>query len=500
MVMRSLQLAAEESPPLVGSTKPFINEDFLLQSPAARALFHGYAKALPIVDFHCHLPAEALADNTPFRNMTHLWLEGDHYKWRALRTDGVAEQLITGSASDQEKFAAFAACVPRLVGNPIYHWTHMELADPFGITDRLLSPATADGIWEACNARLATREFTPRGLVTHFRAEVICTTDDPADSLAHHAAIARDDSFPVRVLPTFRPDRALAIEDPTTWNNYLEKLGAAADRDINSWDELVTVLASRAAFFASHGCRLADCGIPEPYADGYTLSDVRAAFIHARFGRVPEAMACRRFRAALIHELNLVYHGLDWTSQFHIGALRNCNTRFRTTLGADSGHDTIGDLPMAQGLARMLDRLDVVESLPRTILYNLNPADNELFAAMTGCFQQGPTPARVQYGPAWWFLDQKNGIERQLIALANMGMLSRFVGMVTDSRSFLSYSRHDYFRRILCNMLGEDMEKGLIPNDLHHIGGIVRAICHDNALSYLGIDTAPRPRPEVCRA
>ncbi len=463
---------------------PFIHENFLLQSAAARELYHGYAANQPIIDYHCHLAPEVLATNRSFRNLTEAWLGGDHYKWRALRGDGVAERLITGDAPDREKFNAFAATVPRLLKNPLYHWTHMELADPFGIRDRLLSPETADSVWDRCNELLTTSEFSPRGLVQHFDVRVICTTDDPADSLEHHHALAEDETFPVSVLPTFRPDNALGIEEPLKWNAYLDQLEACAGRDIRSWDDLLETLASRADFFARHGCRLADCGIAEPYADAYTYTEVCAAFETARGGQAPHALACRRFRSALLYELGLLYHRLDWASQLHIGAMRKNNTRMACVLGADTGHDSIGDLPVASGLSRMLDRLDIKQCLPRTILYNLNPADNAVFATMTGNFQEGPTPGKLQYGAAWWFLDQKDGIERQIEMLGNMGVLARFVGMLTDSRSFLSYPRHDYFRRILCNILGAEIEQGLIPRDIELVGNMVRAICYENAQSY----------------
>jgi len=465
---------------------PFIHEDFLLQSAAARELYHRFAKNQPIVDYHCHLPPDVLAADRPFANLTRIWLGGDHYKWRAMRADGVPERLITGDAPDRAKFDAFAATVPRLLKNPLHHWTHMELADPFGIRDRTLSPATAAGVWDACNDMLATPGFSPRALVRHFDVLAICTTDDPADSLEHHRALADDDSFPVAVLPTFRPDKALAVDAPRAWNAYVDKLGASAGRDVASWDDLLAALAARADHFARHGCRLSDCGIAEPFADDCTPAQARAAFDAARSGRVPDAAACRRFRSALLHELGLLCHAMDWTWQLHIGAIRGTNTRFARAIGADTGHDSIGDAPMAAGLARMLDRLDAVERLPRTILYNLNPADNEVFAAMAGNFQEGPTPGKIQYGAAWWFLDQKNGIERQIEALGNMGVLARFVGMLTDSRSFLSYPRHDYFRRILCNVLGADIDQGLIPRDYDHVGDVVRAICCGNALSYFG--------------
>jgi len=466
------------------NSRPFIHEDFLLQSDDARELYHRYAEGQPIIDYHCHLSPEVLARDEHFRNLAHAWLAGDHYKWRAMRGNGVAEQLITGNASDREKFGAYAATVPRLIKNPLYHWTHLELAEPFGIRDRLLSPSTAEGIWNNCNDLLAKPQFTPRGLLRHFDVRVVGTTDDPADSLEHHRALADDPTFAVAILPSFRPDRALAITTPESWNPYLDLLGASAGQDIRTWDDLLTVLAARARHFADHGCKLADCGITEPYADTYSLAEIRASFEHARAGRPILPSAARRFRSALLYELGAMYHELDWTSQFHIGALRNTNTRFAQSHGADSGHDTIGDLPMAAGLARMLDRLDAKHRLSRTIIYNLNPADNEVFAAMIGNFQEGPTRGKIQYGSGWWFLDQKNGIERQVESLSSLGILANFVGMLTDSRSFLSFPRHDYFRRVLCNILGTEMQQGLIPRDFAHIGGIVRDICYENARAY----------------
>ncbi|MDK2973317.1 MAG: glucuronate isomerase [Candidatus Sumerlaeota bacterium] len=468
------------------TTPPLIHDDFLLQSPAARELYHNHARGLPIIDYHCHLPPGELAANAPFRDLAHVWLGGDHYKWRALRADGVEERLITGDASPREKFDAWAATVPRLLRNPLYHWTHMELADPFGIRDRLLSPATADFVWNACNERLAEPAFAPRGLVEHFRVEVICTTDDPADDLLHHATLAADATFSPRVLPTFRPDAALGIENPAAWNTWLDRLAARTGSPLRTWDELGAALHDRANVFARAGCRLSDHGLAEPYADSYSLADVRATFAAARAGTAPTPAAARAFRSALLYELGLLYHHLDWTQQYHLGPLRNTNTRALRRLGADAGCDSMGDARMAEGLAHMLDRLDAQGKLTRTILYNLNPADNELFATMAGNFQEGPVPGKIQYGSAWWFLDQKSGIERQLDALSNMGLLARFVGMLTDSRSFLSYPRHDYFRRVLCNVLGTEIEQGLLPRDFALVGGLVRAVCHDNARDYFG--------------
>jgi len=481
--------------------RPFIHENFLLQSRRAIELYHGYVADLPILDFHNHLPPAQIADDTRFANLAQVWLHGDHYKWRAMRANGVPERYCTGPASDWEKFEKWAETVPAAVRNPLYHWTHLELSRPFGIRDRLLSPATARGIWEECNARLARPEFSARGLLRQMKVVALCTTDDPAGDLDAHRRIAADAGFETRVYPTFRPDGAMNTDDPAALNAWLDRLGARADRDIRTWPDLLEALRRRCDDFHALGGRLADHGIDAPLAEDFTEREAADAFAALRAGRRPDAEAARRYRTALLLECGRLYAARGWTMQLHIGALRNTNTRAFRALGRDTGHDSIADFAFARPLARFLDRLDLEERLPRTILYNLNPRDNEMIAAMAGNFQDGATPGKMQYGSAWWFMDTKDGIERQLDALSNLGLLSRFVGMLTDSRSFLSFARHEYFRRILCNRLGGEMEAGLIPDDPDWIGGLARDVCFFNAARYFGLalpagipETLPGPR------
>jgi len=465
-----------------------ITENFLLETPSGVRLYHEYARDLPIVDYHCHLPPRDMAEDRRFANLTQIWLAGDHYKWRAMRANGVAERYITGDASDEEKFWAWAETVPKTLRNPLYHWTHMELKRPLGISDRLLGPDTARGIWTECNARLAQPEFSCRGILRQMRVVLVCTTDDPTDSLQAHRAIAADSSFGVRVLPTFRPDRALAVESVEGFNAWVDRLERAADMEVRHYDALVEAIARRHEYFHRMGCRLSDHGLETMPAEDYTLADVRAAFARLRRGVGIGPAEAARFKAALLYEFALMDHQKGWTQQFHIGALRNTNTRGWRSLGPDAGFDSIADGPVARPLARFLDRLDRQERLARTILYNLNPADNAMMAAMIGNFQDGSIPGKIQWGSAWWFLDQKDGIEQHLNTLSNLGLLSRFVGMLTDSRSFLSYTRHEYFRRILCNLLGRDMDAGLLPRDFELVGGMVRDICYHNAVRYFGFE------------
>lgn len=464
--------------------KPFLNDGFLLETEAARRLYHEHAAPMPIIDYHCHLPPDQIASDHQFETLTHVWLDGDHYKWRAMRTNGVPERYCTGEASAWEKFEKWAETVPHTMMNPLYHWTHMELKRPFGI-DTLLAPATARTIYDACNAMLRTPAFSTRGLLRQMNVEVICTTDDPADSLAPHQTI-KDDGFEIRVLPTFRADNASALDDPERYNAYLDRLGAAADVDINSPQALLDALRRRHNFFADMGCRLSDHGEERLCTDDYTAAQIDATFDAVRGGAAPAPAAIRRFKSWLLYELALMDHAKGWTQQFHLGALRNVNTRMAQTLGRDIGFDSIGDFEMARPLARFFDRLDQTDQLAKTILYNLNPRDNALFATMIGNFNTGPTPGKMQFGSGWWFLDQKDGMEKQLTALANMGLLSRFVGMLTDSRSFLSYPRHAYFRRILCNMIGTQVERGHLPPEMEWLGQMVENICYYNAKDYFG--------------
>ena len=479
----------------------FITEDFLLETDHARRLYHEYAQGMPIIDYHCHLPPEHIATDHCWQNIAQLWLQGDHYKWRAMRSNGVPERYCTGDASDWEKFEKWAQTVPFTLRNPLYHWTHLELNRPFGIRDRRLCPETARDVWDRCNAKLALSEFSCRGIMRQMNVALVCTTDDPADDLAAHAAIRADAGFSIRVLPTFRADRALGVDAPEALAAWLERLGAAAGVAIRRYDDLLEALQRRHAFFHDAGCRLSDHGLDTMYADDYTDSEVRCAFDAARSGRVPDADAIRKYKSALLYELAVMDARRGWTQQFHLGAQRNNNTRQFCALGPDTGFDSIGDLPVARPLARFLDRLDREGRLAKTILYNLNPAANDVLATMLGNFQDGATPGKMQFGSGWWFLDQRDGMLRHLESLSNQGLLSRFVGMLTDSRSFLSYTRHEYFRRILCNLLGDEMRRGLLPGDFALVGGLVRAVCYDNAAEYFGFDlpakSAETAQPET---
>ncbi len=470
--------------------RPFIHDDFLLQSGTAVELYHRHAEGVPIIDYHCHLPPDQVAGDHRFRNLTEIWLCGDHYKWRAMRADGIPERYITGDASDWEKFEKWAGTVPHTLRNPLYHWTHMELARPFGITDRLLGPDTARATWDECNALLAQPAFSCRSIMKRMNVVLVCTTDDPVDTLEHHRRVAADSSFKVRMLPAFRPDNGFAVEAPEPFNAWVDRLAASADVDITGLDSYLKAFHKRADFFHMNGCRLSDHGLETAYAQDYTDSEIRRAFDKIRGGQFLEPDEILKFKSAMLYELGLLYHELGWTQQYHFGAMRNVNTRMLRLLGANTGFDTIGDFGVARPLAKLLDRLDEQNRLPKTILYNLNPRDNELMAAMIGNFQSG-APGKVQYGSSWWFLDQKDGIEKQIEALSNMGLLSRFVGMLTDSRSFLSYTRHEYFRRVLCNLLGAEIEQGLLPNDLETTGALVRDICYHNAARYFGFDLPP---------
>jgi glucuronate isomerase len=464
----------------------FISENFLLENDIAVELYHRFAKGQPIIDYHCHVPPKDIAQDRKFANMTQIWLAGDHYKWRAMRANGISESFITGTASDWEKFLAWAKTVPKTLRNPLYHWTHMELKRPFGISDVLLNETTAKSVWERCNACLAEREFSTRGIIKQMNVELICTTDDPIDSLEYHQQLKKDTSFTVRVLPAFRADRAMNVERGSEFINYIEKLGAAADIHITSYQKLLDVLRKRHAFFHSQGCRLSDHGLETVFVEEYTDREIENVFGRAMSNEVLDSYSILKFKSAMLLELCLMDHAAGWVQQFHLGAMRNTNPKMFRELGPDTGYDSIGDFKIAQPLARLLSKLEDREALTKTIVYNLNPADNEIFAAMIGNFQNGKTSGKMQYGSAWWFLDQKEGIERQLNALSNMGLLSQFVGMLTDSRSFLSYPRHDYFRRILCNILGNEMMRGLIPKEIGLVGGMVEDICYNNAHRYFG--------------
>jgi len=465
--------------------KPFIHEDFLLGTKAARTLYHEYAAGQPIFDYHTHLPPAVVAANAPFRDLYDIWLAGDHYKWRAMRAQGVAEKFVTGNGKPAEKFQAWAATVPHTLRNPLYHWTHLELKRYFGITE-LLNEKTAAKIWQAANAQLATPRLTPHGIMKQFKVKVVGTTDDPVDSLEHHRTFAKA-GHPTRMLPTFRPDKALTVNQPAAFNQWVEQLSSAANIDVNSFSAFISALEKRHEYFHSQGCRLSDHGLSHCYADFCSEKIAAGIFDKARKHVAVTPQEHSQFASYLM----LFFGHLDakrgWTKQLHLGALRNNNTRLLKQLGPDTGFDSIGDFPQAQALSAYLNKLDSENSLPKTILYNLNPADNHVFAAMTGNFQDGTIPGKVQFGSGWWFLDQKDGMEQQLNALSNLGLLSKFIGMLTDSRSFMSYPRHEYFRRTLCNLIGRDVEAGELPNDPKLLGGMIRNICCANAERYLNL-------------
>jgi glucuronate isomerase len=467
----------------------FPGDDFLLESDLAAALYHDVAAPLPCVDFHCHLPPGHVADDHRFRSLTEIWLDGDHYKWRAMRTAGVPERLITGPADDWTRFEAWARTVPLTIGNPLFHWTCLELRRSFGITDRL-DPSTARSIYDRANAWLAGPAGSVLGLLAGFNVEVVCTTDDPADALdAHHAHAASRRGGPA-MFPTWRPDRALGVEDAATFNVWVNRLEVASGTAIGGFGAFWDALERRHQAFHDAGCRASDHGLDAIDAEPCADADLVRVFDRVRAGTAASPAEARTWRSGLLHRFALMDESRGWVQQYHLGALRNNNTRLLRALGADSGCDSIGDAEQARPLSRFLDRLDAEGRLARTILYNLNPRDNELFATMIGNFQDGSLPGKLQYGPAWWFLDQRDGMEAQLRALANMGLLATFVGMVTDSRSFLSYSRHEYFRRILCNFLGDQVRRGWLPPDRDLLDPVVRGVCYGNAKAYFRFPAA----------
>jgi glucuronate isomerase len=461
----------------------FIREDFLLQTRAARRLYHQYAESEPILDFHCHLSPKDIAENRRFKNLFEIWLEGDHYKWRAMRANGVAERFCTGDAEPFAKFQAWAATVPHALRNPLYHWTHLELKRYFGI-DELLDEATAVGIWKEANRQLATPELTTQGILKKFNVKTVCTTDDPTDDLSHHKAIAASD-LATQVFPAFRLDKALAVDQPGPFNQWVGRLSEASGIDIGSFSEFLDALRARHDYFHAQGCRISDHGLTQCYSDFCSEKTAAAIFAKAQKGKpaTPEEQA--QFGAFMMLFFGQLDAEKGWTKQLHLGALRNNNSRQLKQLGPDTGFDSIGDFPQASALAAYLDRLDQETALPKTIIYNNNPADNYVFATMLGNFQDGSMASKIQLGVGWWFLDQKEGIEWQLNALSSLSLLSRFVGMVTDSRSFMSYPRHEYFRRVLCNLVGRDVENGEIPDDDSLLGPMIRNICYANAQQYL---------------
>lgn len=471
----------------MAKSRSFIHDDFLLATKQARELYHRYAKNEPIFDYHCHLSPAAIASNHQFADLTELWLGGDHYKWRAMRTNGVQERFCTGDATPREKFQAWAETVPHTLRNPLYHWTHLELKRYFG-ADVLLNGGTAEKIWKQANAKLP--KLRVHDLLTLSKVAVVCTTDDPADSLELHAKI-RASKLKTRVYPAYRPDKALALGNPVTFNAWVEKLGAAANLTIRTFDDLIDALKKRHDDFHAAGGRLSDHGLETALSEPCTHAQAKAAFDMARTGRVPDAEDIVRYGSYLMLEFGRWDAARGWTKQLHLGAIRNNSSRLLAQLGPDTGLDSIGDFPQARALSRYLDTLDATNQLPRTIIYNVNPSDNYVFGTMIGNFQDGSVAGKLQFGSGWWFLDQKEGMEMQINALSNLGLLSRFVGMLTDSRSFVSYPRHEYFRRTLCNVLGNDMARGEIPGDLKLVGGMVRNICFGNARNYFNLELAP---------
>ena len=462
---------------------PFIDEEFLLGSAAARRLYRKFAQGEPIFDYHCHISPRDIAENRRFENLFEIWLAGDHYKWRAMRSNGVAEKFITGDAPPEQKFQAWARTVPHTLRNPLYHWTHLELRRYFGITE-LLSEKTAAKIWRQANAKLATPALRAQGILKQFKVKVVCTTDDPVDTLEHHRAFAKQ-GHPTRMLPAFRPDKALTMNAPASFNHWVEQLAAAANVDINGLGAFISALERRHDYFHAQGCRLSDHGLNHCFADFCSEKVAAGIFKKARRGELVSALEQSQFASFMMIFFGRLDAKRGWTKQLHLGALRNNNTRLLARLGPDTGFDAIGDFPQAQALAAYLDRLDAEKALPKTIIYNLNPADNYVFAAVIGSFQDGTVPGKIQFGSGWWHLDQKQGMEWQLDALSNLGLLSRFIGMITDSRSFMSYPRHEYFRRILCNLIGRDIQTGAIPDDDGLVGPMIKNICYTNANQYL---------------
>lgn len=466
----------------------FLNEDFLLQTETAKRLYHEYAKDMPIIDYHCHLPPKEIAENKNYRNLTHIWLAGDHYKWRAMRTWGVPEKYITGDATDEEKFLKWAETVPYTMRNPLYHWTHMELKKPFGV-EELLSAQNGKKVYDHCTALLQQDDFRPRALLLRNKVTLIGTTDDPLDDLCYHQQLAKED-FHIKVVPSFRPDGILIFSGKKHFREYVNRLSAAADIDIKDLTSLLQALQKRVDYFHDNGCRASDHAFAQmPFPSATTATASFIAAVDKNFQSVlkennGEEQLSNDFQYYVLQELCKMYHAKGWVQQFHLGAMRNNNSRMKEKLGPDTGFDSIGDSVSLHPISRFFDTLDSTNQLAKTILYNLNPADNAAFATIIGNFNDGSTKGKMQMGSAWWFLDQKDGMEEQMNILSNMGLISCFIGMLTDSRSFLSYSRHEYFRRILCNLFGTDIEHGLLPHDIPWIGKMIQDICYHNAKNY----------------
>jgi len=465
--------------------KKFLDKDFLLESETARNLYHDVAAGLPIIDYHCHLDPRLIADDARFENLSQVWLAGDHYKWRAMRANGVEERFCTGRATDQEKFMKWAATVPDTLRNPLYHWTHLELQRYFDIHE-LLNPESAPEIYQKTGEMLQSEDFSVRKLIRKMNVEVICTTDDPVDSLEHHQKILND-GFETRVLPAWRPDKSMAVENPGTYNLYLDSLEEVSGTSISTFMDLLTALQNRHDYFHQMGCRISDHGLEGFYSKDFDYQEIERAFIKIRKGRNLNTQEVDRFKSAMLIELAVMDHEAGWAQQFHVGAIRNNNTRLFHDLGPDTGFDSIGDFKMARSMSKFLDHLDQQKQLAKTIVYNLNPADNALIATMINNFNDGETAGKMQFGSAWWYMDQKFGMTDQINTLSSLGLLSRFVGMLTDSRSFLSYPRHEYFRRILCNLVGKDVENGEIPNEASMAENLIKNVCYYNPKEYFAL-------------
>lgn len=465
-------------------SKLFMGEDFLLQTKTAQLLYEEYAKQMPIIDYHCHLSPQQIAEDIKFENLTQAWLYGDHYKWRAMRTSGIDEDYCTGDKTDYEKFEKWAATVPYTMRNPLYHWTHLELKRYFGINE-LLDPTTAKSVYENASAQIQTDGFSIRNLIRKMNVKVICTTDDPIDSLEYHKTLA-ESGFEVKIKPAFRPDKAMEVSNAANFTAYIKKLEAVTNLSVSSFEDYLFALQNRHDFFASMGCSVSDHGLEEIYVEDFTGQEIEAIFTKVHGGKELNLLEQRKFKSCMLLHFAEWDWEKGWVQQYHLGALRNNNSRMLSKLGPDTGWDSIGDFSQASALSKFLNKLDSEDKLAKTIIYNLNPADNELMASMIGNFNDGSVAGKIQFGSGWWFLDQKDGIIKQLNALSNMGLVSRFVGMLTDSRSFLSFPRHEYFRRILCNLFGDEIENGELPNDTKWVGQIIQDICYNNANAYFG--------------
>lgn len=460
----------------------FLTDDFLLYNQTGIGLYNKYAKNKPIIDYHCHLSPEDIADDKQFDNLTQIWIEGDHYKWRAMRANGIDEKYITGNASDFEKFQKWAETVPKTIRNPLYHWTHLELKNYFGI-EKLLNPATAEEIYIEASALLQKPAFSVKNLLRKMNVQMVGTTDDPTDDLKYHQEIQKQ-AFEIMVLPSFRPDKCVNIENKLVFINWINALENVCKTKINNYQDLLNGLKKRHNYFHELGCRISDHGLDTFYAEEFSLNEINVIFKKALQNGELTNQETKKYKASILFELAVMDHEKGWTQQFHVGAIRNNNSKMKNAIGFDTGFDSIGDSNHADSMSGFFDKLNADNTLAKTIIYNLNPKDSEVFAAMAANFNEAPNKGKMQYGAAWWFLDQKDGIEKQLNVLSNFGLLSNFIGMLTDSRSFLSFPRHDYFRRILCNIMGDEVEKQQLPNDLDFIGNTIADICYKNALTY----------------